>query len=305
MDNGTRIVQLAPGTNPITVIEGFDEAYSYARGKRAAKKAARQEKRAARKEARQTKRAERKENKMVARQERKTKKAAMKSERKAIKQDARLNRKAARKASRGRGADETTMPDDEMLDGELPNEVGAVPSDEYQDSENMGDEYSEETDDAGYDDSGEYEGDDPDESQTDQQEEWLGESYDGIDGEGVDLSFSDPTKGDNIDLFSSADGRMKKLKRRKKNITRVSRDLNPKITSNQIIVPADQMSSAEGTGLIGLDNMNDVDAPPTRSFFLNFSGNEMLKKVNWTAIGIGVGLGVVAIIAAKKLNVFK
>jgi len=55
----------------------------------------------------------------------------------------------------------------------------------------------------------------------------------------------------------------------------------------------------EGTGLNGMDNLNDYDAPPVREVKLAFDGSGN-KKINWIGIAIGVGIGLMSIWAIRK-----
>jgi hypothetical protein len=101
--------------------------------------------------------------------------------------------------------------------------------------------------------------------------------------------------------------------RRKRPQTLVKTSLNPIITKNKIVVPAAENSSnmigPEGndgsgprTGLVGLDDRNDYDAPDQLDIKLsNFSGN----KINWTGVVIGVGVAAAAIWAIKKYKLIK
>jgi len=77
--------------------------------------------------------------------------------------------------------------------------------------------------------------------------------------------------------------------------TQVDADLNPIFQPQRIIVNPG-MSNASGTGLVGLDDVNDFDAPPIRKVEItsNASG-EMGKGINWTAVTLGVAIGVFAI----------
>jgi hypothetical protein len=89
--------------------------------------------------------------------------------------------------------------------------------------------------------------------------------------------------------------------------TDVESDLNPELSEQRIEVPAES-SNFNGTGLIGLDEQGDVDAPETRKFDLIFSNAEgdeaKKKKRNKIIIGvsIGVAVGVLAIILIKKFG---
>lgn len=83
--------------------------------------------------------------------------------------------------------------------------------------------------------------------------------------------------------------------------TPVENRLNPRFGRNRIEVPEEETGSFDGTGLIGLDNQSDIDAPQTRRFDLNFSNAEGNKpKIDIKSIVIGVAIGVVAIYLIKK-----
>ena len=85
----------------------------------------------------------------------------------------------------------------------------------------------------------------------------------------------------------------------------VQAKLNPVFSKQKIDIPA-KSSSFEGTGLIGLDEQNDIDAPETRKFDLLFSnadGDDAKKaKTKNLALGIGLGIavGALAIYVMKK-----
>jgi hypothetical protein len=83
--------------------------------------------------------------------------------------------------------------------------------------------------------------------------------------------------------------------------TEVAKSLNATISPNKIDVPpSDASSSFNGTGLIGLDNYNDADAPPTRNIELDFSNASGNMKANWKWIAIGVVVAVGGIYAYNK-----
>ena len=79
--------------------------------------------------------------------------------------------------------------------------------------------------------------------------------------------------------------------------TPVDIELNPTIEPQRIEVPEDNSSNANGTGLVGLDQANDFDAPPTRVIEItsNATGMGSGVKVNWAAIGLGVAIATFAI----------
>lgn len=83
--------------------------------------------------------------------------------------------------------------------------------------------------------------------------------------------------------------------------TTVDANLNPSMADNLIKVPAS--SSMDGTGLIGMDEMADWDAPDVRNIELDFSNAEgSSKKKTWMWVGIGVGVAVLGIIAYKMMR---
>jgi hypothetical protein len=85
--------------------------------------------------------------------------------------------------------------------------------------------------------------------------------------------------------------------------TPVDVELNPEFSENEIVVPAsEQGEGANGqTGLIGMDNQQDFDAPEVREFDLTFSGADGSgTKINLKALAIGVGVGILAIYLIKR-----
>jgi hypothetical protein len=83
--------------------------------------------------------------------------------------------------------------------------------------------------------------------------------------------------------------------------TQVEAGLNADISPNKIVVPpSDSSSSFNGTGLIGLDDYNDFDAPPVRNVELDFSNASGKMKGNWKWIAIGVVVAVGGIFAYNK-----
>lgn len=83
--------------------------------------------------------------------------------------------------------------------------------------------------------------------------------------------------------------------------TAVDSSLNATMSTNKIDVPpSDVMSGFNGTGLIGLDDYNDFDAPPTRNVELEFSNASGNMKGNWKWIAIGVVVAVGGIFAYNK-----
>lgn len=87
--------------------------------------------------------------------------------------------------------------------------------------------------------------------------------------------------------------------------TVVEKNLHASISKNKIEVPG-KKSSANGTGLNGLDNQNDFDAPRTRVIELtsNADGATSDSSKHVKAIVIGVGLGALAIYAIHKYKLF-
>ncbi len=86
--------------------------------------------------------------------------------------------------------------------------------------------------------------------------------------------------------------------------TKVSKSLNPEFGKDYIVIPEKEInaSSAEGTGLIALDDISDFDAPTENEYSLA-SGNP-LKNVNWKGVLIGVAIAGLAIYGAKKAKLF-
>jgi hypothetical protein len=83
--------------------------------------------------------------------------------------------------------------------------------------------------------------------------------------------------------------------------TEVAKNLNAEISANKIEVPASESTSGfNGTGLIGLDDYNDFDAPPVRNLELSFSNASGNMKGNWKWIAIGVVVAVGGIFAYNK-----
>jgi hypothetical protein len=89
-------------------------------------------------------------------------------------------------------------------------------------------------------------------------------------------------------------------------VTPVDEQLNPEFGENYIVIPEKEIggqSSAEGTGLIALDDINDFDAPRENEFEVT-SGFDGMKKVNWKGVLIGVAIAGLAIYGAKKAKLF-
>jgi hypothetical protein len=83
----------------------------------------------------------------------------------------------------------------------------------------------------------------------------------------------------------------------------VSKDLEPKFSEGKIVIPAEEKNS-NMTGLNGLDNVNDFDAPPVREFFVNADGKTTLN-INWGSFLVGGIVAVGAIWAIKKYGLLK
>ena len=86
------------------------------------------------------------------------------------------------------------------------------------------------------------------------------------------------------------------------NVTQVDGKLNAEFSPNKIEVPASEVASSSfnGTGLIGLDDYNDIDAPPVRNVELEFSNASGSMKGNWKWIAIGVVVAIGGIYAYNK-----
>tara|TARA_R110000868_G_scaffold181220_7_gene422084 strand:- start:9225 stop:10544 length:1320 start_codon:yes stop_codon:yes gene_type:complete len=86
--------------------------------------------------------------------------------------------------------------------------------------------------------------------------------------------------------------------------TKVSKNLNPKFGKDYIVIPEKEIgkSSAEGTGLIALDDINDFDAPKENEYSL--ASGERLKNINWKGVLIGIAIAGLAIYGAKKAKLF-
>ena len=101
--------------------------------------------------------------------------------------------------------------------------------------------------------------------------------------------------------------RTKELARKKREkITTVKAKLNPIIKSNEIVVPASSFEGVpKGTGLIGLDDNNDYDAPDELDIELSSNASGTPKKINTNAILLGVGIALVGIWAINKYKLIK
>jgi hypothetical protein len=92
--------------------------------------------------------------------------------------------------------------------------------------------------------------------------------------------------------------------------TPVDVELNPEISQDRIEVPASEKGEGfDGqTGLIGIDNQQDFDAPEVREFDLTFSGADGRgsgTKLNLKAIAIGVGVGILAIYLIRRYKLLE
>lgn len=86
-------------------------------------------------------------------------------------------------------------------------------------------------------------------------------------------------------------------------VTVVSSPLNPLIRQNKITIPADKTASDfTGTGLIGLDDSADYDAPNTDTFYLGADGEKTptSKMVPFVSVSLLVGGLVLAYFALKS-----
>jgi len=122
------------------------------------------------------------------------------------------------------------------------------------------------------------------------------------------------------ELVSDADGKAKMQKRiagrrnmvrranniakqKRAQITTVKTSLNPVIENGRVVVPAKDPSASNftGTGVTGLDNQDDFDAPPALTVELdsNFSG----KNINVAGVIAGVGIAAIGIWALKHYKV--
>jgi len=83
------------------------------------------------------------------------------------------------------------------------------------------------------------------------------------------------------------------------NVTPVSSSLRPAISPNRIEVSL----NASGTGNIGLDNVNDFDAPSSRIFEMTSGADGSKNPINVKGVLIGVGIAAVAIWALNKYKI--
>lgn len=103
-------------------------------------------------------------------------------------------------------------------------------------------------------------------------------------------------------------------KRKRAKITLVKTSLNPIIRKNMIVVPPAEASSmigpeatpdAPSTGLVGLDQQNDYDAPPKLEIELQSGFAGGASGISTTGVLLGLGLAAVAIWAIRKYKIVK
>jgi hypothetical protein len=71
------------------------------------------------------------------------------------------------------------------------------------------------------------------------------------------------------------------------NLTSVPKNLDPQFSKNRIVVNSSEtMSSATGTGIDALDDINDYDAPEIREFFISADGG-FTKGIDLGSIALG------------------
>jgi len=99
----------------------------------------------------------------------------------------------------------------------------------------------------------------------------------------------------------------KRMSKRRGGAVPVDADLGPEFDNQQITIPASELSTgANGkTGLIALDDANDLDSPSERQIDIKLSADGDYsyasgKKTNWTGIAIGVAIAGFAIWFGKK-----
>jgi len=86
---------------------------------------------------------------------------------------------------------------------------------------------------------------------------------------------------------------------KRSSVTPVSSSLKPAISPNRIEVSL----NASGTGNIGLDNVNDFDAPSSRIFEMTSGADGSKSPINVKGVLIGVGIAAVAIWALNKYKI--
>jgi hypothetical protein len=99
-------------------------------------------------------------------------------------------------------------------------------------------------------------------------------------------------------------------KKKRERITLVKTSLNPIFENGKIVVPSPNPSSGfngipQGTGLNGLDNSDDFDAPPTLTYEITSNADGGKTKWNTNGIILGVGIAVLGIWAIKKYKLIK
>jgi hypothetical protein len=87
-------------------------------------------------------------------------------------------------------------------------------------------------------------------------------------------------------------------------LTKVDASLNPNIQKNRIVIPSEQNSNATGTGINGLDMIDDYDAPAIREVFLGADGSKS-GSINLGSVALGVLLAVGFIYVNKKYKLVK
>jgi len=88
------------------------------------------------------------------------------------------------------------------------------------------------------------------------------------------------------------------------NVIPVTKALNPEFSEGKILVPPKPEITSSATGLTGLDERADFDAPPIREVYINADGKTTLN-INWGSFLIGGIVAVGAIWAIKKYNLLK
>lgn len=123
-----------------------------------------------------------------------------------------------------------------------------------------------------------------------------------------------------LDDFSNADGtpetcamrkqmvgrawgiaKRNRLRKGQPDVVRVQKSLKPKFSKDKIVIP--RTSNAEGTGLNGLDLIDDFDAPGVREIYLGADGSK--SGISWGSVVIGAAVGVAAIWAIRKYKLLK
>lgn len=99
-------------------------------------------------------------------------------------------------------------------------------------------------------------------------------------------------------------------KKKREQVTKVKTTLNPIIAKGKIVIPSANPSSGfdgipQGTGLNGLDNSDDYDAPPQLTYDLTSNASGTESKTNINGILLGVGIALVGIWAIRKYKLIK